>query len=206
MLTQNLSDFWDNLYSEGKDYWNFKKSTPALLKFFEHPSCPKSGSVLVPGAGFGYDAEAWAKKGHPVLAVDFSPTAVDELDSLIRKHSNLKSLDLDLFELSPHDEKKGGEQFDIIYEYGTFSAIHPGRRDEYFEVWHKMLKDDGIVIALFYPLMSGDTFKGPPHSTTEGELMARLSGVFDLVEKIPAQESFPNRENKEEFWILKKST
>ncbi|HHX15253.1 MAG TPA: thiopurine S-methyltransferase, partial [Fibrobacter sp.] len=47
MLTQNLPDFWDALYSEGKDYWNFKKATPALLKFFEHPSCPKTGSVLV---------------------------------------------------------------------------------------------------------------------------------------------------------------
>ena len=21
MLTQNLPDFWDNLYAEGKDYW-----------------------------------------------------------------------------------------------------------------------------------------------------------------------------------------
>ena len=64
MLTQNLPEFWDNLYAEGKDYWNFKKATPALLEFFKHPSCPAEGSVLIPGAGFGYDAEAWALRGH----------------------------------------------------------------------------------------------------------------------------------------------
>lgn len=204
MLTQNLPDFWDALYSEGKDYWNFKKATPALLKFFEHPSCPKTGSVLVPGAAFGYDAEQWAIKGHDVLAVDFSPTAADELDRLSRKYKNLKSLDLDFFDLSPKDSKKGGQLFDIIYEYSTFSAIHPGRRDEYFEVWYKMLKDDGVIISLFYPLVEGNTFQGPPHSTTEGELMARLGGIFDVIEKIPAEDSLPNRSGKEEFWILKK--
>ncbi len=147
MLTQNLPDFWEQFYMEKKAYWDLKKATPALQEFFTHPSCPASGNVLIPGAAFGYDAEAWALRGHQVLAVDFSPTAVDELDRLSRKHKNFKSLDLDLFELSPKDPKKGGAQFDIIYDYCTFSAIHPGRRDEYLEVWYKMLKDDGIIIA-----------------------------------------------------------
>ena len=204
MLTQNLPEFWDNLYVEGKDYWNFKKATPALLEFFKHPSCPATGSVLIPGAGFGYDAEAWAERGHEVLAVDFAPTAVDELDHLSRKHKNLHSLDLDLFSLSPKDAKRGGQLFDIVYDYGAFSAIHPGRRDEFFEVCYKMLKDDGLFICLMCPLMNGKTLQGPPHCTSEGELMARLGGVFDVVERIPAVNSIPGREGKEEFWLMKK--
>lgn len=204
MLTQNLPDFWENLYSEGKDYWNLKGATPALKEFFKHKSCPAQGNVLVPGAGRGFDAEAWALRGHDVLAVDFCPTAVDALDSLSRKHKNLKALDLDLFELSPKDAKKGGQQFDIIYEYCCFSAIHPGRRDECFEVWYKMLKDDGVVIAFFYPLMMGNTMQGPPHCTTEGELMARLGGIFDIAEKIKPNKSVDPRKGKEEIWLLKK--
>ena len=162
MLTQNLPDFWDNLYAEGKDYWNLKKVTPALTEFFKHPSCPATGSVLVPGAGFGYDAEAWALRGHDVLAVDFAPSAVDELDHLSRKHKNLRSLDLDLFSLSPKDDKRGGQLFDIVYDYCCFTAIHPGRRDEFFEVCYKMMKDDGLLILFLYPLMNGKTLQGPP--------------------------------------------
>ena len=204
MLTQNLSEFWENLYTEHKDYWNLKKATPALLDFFKNPVCPQTGSVLVPGAGFGYDAEAWAERGHEVLAVDFAPTAVDELDRLSRKHENFKSLDLDLFELNPKDPKKGGQQFDIIYDYCTFTAIHPGRRDECFEVWQKMLKDDGIVIAFFYPFLNGNSLQGPPHPTSEGELMARLDGIFDIAERMPVKDSIPTRKGKEEIWILKK--
>ena len=204
MLTQNLPEFWDNLYADGKDYWNFKKATPALLEFFKHPSCPATGSVLIPGAGFGYDAEAWAERGHEVLAVDFAPTAVDELDHLSRKHKTLRSLDLDLFTLTPKDPKRGGQQFDIVYDYCTFSAIHPGRRDEFFEVCYKMLKDDGVLILFLYPLMNGKTLQGPPHATSEGELMARLGGVFDVVERIKPVNSIQGREGKEEIWLLKK--
>ncbi len=104
--------------------------------------------------------------------------------------------------MSPKDPK-GGQLFDIIYEYGTFSAIHPGRRDEYFEVWYKMLKDDEVIISLFYPLVNGNTFQGPPHCTSEGELMARLGGIFDVIEKIPAQNEKHQIELKEELQFTK---
>ncbi len=204
MLTQNLPDFWESMYSNSKDYWNFGKPTPALLEFFEHPLAPKSGSVLLPGAAYGYDAEAFAKRGYDVLAVDFCPTAVDALDKLSRNYKNLRSLDLDLFSLSPKDPKKGGQTFDMIYEYGTFSAIHPGRRDEFFEVCYKMMKDDGLLVSLMSPISNESTMQGPPHPTSEGELMARLDGIFDVVERIPVTNSVPGREGKEEFWLLKK--
>ena len=208
MLTQNLSEFWENLYSEGKDYWDLKEPTPALLEFFKHKQCPakpKKGSVLVVGAGRGHDAAAWAARGHEVVAVDFCPTAVDALDSLQRKTKNLKALDLDLFELSPKDAKKCGQTFDFVYDYCCFTAIHPGRRDELIEVWHKMLKPDGIVIAFFYPLTNGNTMQGPPHCTTEGELMARLDGIFDVVARIKPTTSIKARAGKEEIWLLKKA-
>ncbi len=205
MLTQNLPEFWENLYIEHKDYWNLGKATPALLDFFNNPLCPQTGSVLVPGAGFGYDAEAWAKRGHEVLAVDFGPSAVDELDRISRRLENFKSLDLDLFELNPKNPKKGGQQFDIVYDYCTFTGIHPGRRDECFEVWQKMLKDDGVVIAFFYPFLNGNTLQGPPHPTSGGELMARLGGIFEVVERVAVNDSIPARKGKEEIWILKKA-
>ena len=200
MLTQNLPDFWEKLYHDGKDEWDLKGVTPALNSFFESEDCPKEGRVLVPGAGKGHDAEAWALKGYETLAVDFCPTAVDSLDSLSRKYENFKAVDEDLFELDP---KKLG-QFEIIYEYCCFSAIHPGRRDEYFEVWYKMLKDDGLIISIFYPINPGSTMEGPPHTTTEGELMARMGGIFDVVKRIPITNSANGREGQEEIWLLKK--
>jgi hypothetical protein len=52
--------------------------------------------------------------------------------------------------------------------------------------------------------MNGKTLQGPPHATSEGELMARLDGVFDVVERIKPTGSIAGREGKEEIWLLKK--
>ena len=52
--------------------------------------------------------------------------------------------------------------------------------------------------------MNGKPLQGPPHATSEGELMARLGGVFDVVERIKPTNSIPGREGKEEIWLLKK--
>lgn len=200
MLTQNLSEFWERLYSEGNDNWDLGKTTPMLEEFFKSPQYPGTGRILVPGAGRGYDALAWAEKGHETVAVDFCPTAVDALENLSRNCKKLTAVDQDIFELSPDDVG----QFDYIYEYCCFSAIHPGRRDEYFEIWTKMLKDDGRVLAFFYPLTNGNTMQGPPHCTTEGELMARLDGLFEVEATFPIKGSLPEREGEEELWVLKK--
>lgn len=202
MLTQNLPEYWEDLYKTKKDgWWDLGKVTPLLEEFFKHPSCPKTGRVLVPGAGRGYDAAAWAARGHETLAVDFSGTAYAALSALSEKQRKLSVLNIDLFELSP----KSTEPFDIIYEYCCFNSIHPGRRDEYFEVWDKMLTPNGVVIAAFYPLIRSTALDGPPHPTSEGELMARLDGVFDLHEKVIPKQSVKERAGKEEIWLLKKA-
>ncbi len=200
MLTQNLPEYWEDLYKTKKDVWDLGKVSPILEEFFKSETCPKTGRVLIPGAGRGYDAAAWAQRGHETLAVDFSQTAYAALTALTEKQRKLTVLNIDLFELSP----KSTQPFDIIYEYGCFNSIHPGRRDEYFEVWDKMLTPDGIVIAAFYPLIRSTSLEGPPHPTSEGELMARLDGVFDLQEKIIPKKSIKERTGKEEIWILRK--
>ena len=201
MLTQNLPEYWENLYQTSKDAWELGKVSPILTEFFKHPSCPKKGRVLVPGAGRGFDAAAWAERGHDTVAVDFAQTAFDTLTSVASKHPKLSALKIDLFEMNP----KSTEPFDIVWEYGCFSAIHPGRRDEYFEVWEKMLSPGGIVIAAFFPMIRGTSLGGPPHPTSEGELMARLDGVFDITERIVPKKSMPDRVGKEEIWLLKKA-
>lgn len=201
MLTQNLPDYWERLYNNGDDTWDLGKTTPALEAFFKDSQCPAKGRVLVPGAGRGWDAKAWSQRGHDTVAVDFSATAVDSLDSLTRQLPNFTALDLDLFELDPTKHGK----FDIIYEYRCFSSIHPGRRDEYFEVWQRMLKEDGLIIAFLYPLCFDNPMEGPPHSTSEGELMARIDGIFDLEAQIDITNSAEGREGLEKIWLLRKA-
>ena len=206
-LTPNVPQFWEKLYAEGKDIWTFGKAAPPLLDFFKSPLCPKSGDVLIPAAGKGFCAEAWAKRGYNTVAVDFCPTAVDYLELLTDKYDNLTVLNMDIFLLDPHDEKRCGRKFDIIYDYCGFNSIHPGRRDECVEMWHKMLKDDGLVIGFFGPLSDkgGEGQEAvPPYSISRSELEVRLEGSFDIKKKIIPKRGFKTRIGREEIWLLRK--
>jgi len=204
-LTPNISQYWEMLYEQGLDEWDLGEATPALLDFFEHPSCPKSGDVLVPAAGKGWDAEAFAKRGHNVLAVDFCPSALDSMEQLANNNSNLEALNLDMFLLSPCEEKRGGKKFDIIYDYFGFNSIQPGRRDEYVEMWLKMLKDDGFLIGFFCPLCEEKYGYEPPYSISSKELEARFNGIMEIEERIVPRKSIASRVGKEEIWLLRKT-
>jgi hypothetical protein len=67
-----------------------------------------------------------------------------------------------------------------------------------------MLRPGGLVIAVFHPLIKSTSLDGPPHPTSEGELMARLDGVLDIEERIVPKKSVPERAGKEEIWLLRK--
>jgi len=202
-LTPNIPQYWEMLYEQGKDDWDLGGATPALLEFFEHPNCPKNGDVLVPGAGRGWDAEAWAKRGHNVTAIDFCSSAFDILEKLSDKINNLTALNTDMFLLNP-----SGKKFDIIYDYCSFNSIHPGRRDEYIEMLLRMIKDDGLVIGFFFPLNNERLKDEPPYSISKSELEVRFSGMFKIEDKImpkkSAKDKTCDRKGMEEIWLLRK--
>ncbi len=201
MITQNLSIYWDRLYQKEHPEWILKEEHPNFQNLFEFKELfSKSGRVLVPGAGYGYDAVAWAKKDYNVLAVDFSQPAYSKLLEWVKDLPNLSAIKLDIFEINPQNT----QPFDIIYESGCFSALHPGRRDEYFEIWEKMLKDDGVIIAHFNNLPHAN-MEGPPHSSTNTELSARLDGIFDVIKKILVKSPRQFFQGEQEIWFLKKA-
>jgi len=207
-LTPNIPQYWEMLYEQGKDNWDLGKATPALLDFFKHPQCPKDGDVLVPGAGRGWDAEAWAKRGHNVIAIDFCSYAFDTLEKLSDKMNNLTALNTDMFLLNPSEKKVSGKKFDIIYDYFSFNSIHPGRRDEYIEMLLRMIKDNGLVIGFFCPLNDERYGDNPPYSISREELEVRFNGMFNIENKIVPQnsatDSMGNRAGIEEIWLLRK--
>ena len=203
-LTPDAPQYWETLYEQGLDHWDLGEATPALLEFFEHPSCPKTGDVLVPAAGKGWDAEAFAKRGYNVLAVDFCPSALDSLEQLASGNSNLAILNLDMFLLNSCEERRGGKKFDIIYDYFGFNSIHPSRRDDYVEMLLRVIKDDGLLIGFFCPLCNEKYGCNPPYNISSKELEARFSEIMEIKERITPGKSVESRVGKEEIWLLRK--
>ena len=65
-----------------------------------------------------------------------------------KENVKLKIIEQDIFSLIPEHQNK----FDYIIEQTCFCAIHPSRRQEYERLVKKLLKPDGLLIGLWFPL------------------------------------------------------
>jgi methyl halide transferase len=177
------SDFWDGLYAEGQDGWELGSPAPALEAWLDAGGTFGGPRVAVPGCGRGHDARLLARRGYQVTAFDFAEAAVAEA----RRLAAAEGVDMaveqrDVFTLA-RDHR---EAFDGVWEYTCFCAIDPGRRAEYADVLHAILKPAGLLLACFYPVREGRD--GPPFPVSREDIASALAGRFTvLTEGAPAR-------------------
>jgi len=155
------------------------------------------------GCGRGHDARLLAARGHAVWGFDFSPFALAEARRLTGAAAGraeggasprIAFEERDIFRLP---EAYPGF-FDLVWEYTCFCAIDPARRPEYVEAVRRILKSDGLLAALFYPLREGSG--GPPFPTTQGEICRLFEPHFAFLEAAVPAESIERRRGSE--WLV----
>ena len=158
-MTRSISSpkFWDDIYRNNKVGWDLRSPTPVFMRILKEKKIIQSGKILILGSGYGYDAIEAARKGFDVTAVDFS----DKANLFAQKMADDANLEIefittDFFNLTDQYSSK----FDVIYDYVTFCAIEPVRREEYVELLKKLLKTGGKFIALLFPVENREG--GPP--------------------------------------------
>ncbi len=194
----NSPSFWEENYRSGRTGWDLGMPTPVFQRLAESGKLPP-GKMLVICAGRGYDARLFARLGFQVTAVDFAEEAVKEMQSLVDPNISMEVMQADLFDLPVFMS----EEFDYILEYTCFCAIDPQRRAEYIQSVSSLLKQDGMYIALAFPI--GGRSGGPPFVVTPDELIEPLGERgFELISREVPEDSVPGREGIEELLILKK--
>ena len=175
-------DRWNQRYAEGTTGWDLGAEAHALKQLLaELPREPVH--VLVPGAGFGHDALAWAQHGAHVVAVDFAPLAVMGLkERAERAQVSLDAVEADLFALP---EAWDG-RFDVVWEQTCLCAIDPGRRGEYVHAMKRVLRPGGVLYAL---LWNHGREGGPPHDLPESVARELFRGAFEVKQVKPIQGS-----------------
>jgi hypothetical protein len=90
------------------------------------------------------------------------------------------------------------EAFDAVWEYTCFCAIDPGRRAEYAEVLHAILRPGGLLLACFYPLREGQD--GPPFPVSRADIARALAGRFTVLTEGAPVRSVERRRGLE--WLV----
>jgi len=194
----NTAEFWEACYETEMDNWDLGGPTPVFERIASE--IPK-GRICVIGCGRGYDAVTFAKAGFEVTAIDFAQTAVLASRENARKQEvEMTVLREDFFDLP--DELHG--QFDYVLEYTCFCAISPERRFEYDRVIWQLLKPEGKLLGLFFPLDKNVDEGGPPWGVNISELHALFSLHWNLESEEMPKESIEPRADREIMMIWKK--
>ncbi|GAB2265471.1 trans-aconitate methyltransferase 1 [Dionaea muscipula] len=151
---------WDRCWEEAMTPWDLGQPTPILLHLLQTDSIP-SGRTLVPGCGSGYDVIALACPERCVIGLDISDIAISKARELSSASPNGKYctfLKADFFHWNPT------ELFDLIFDYTFFCAIEPAMRPAWARHTSNLLKPDGELITLMFPI--DDHVGGPPYKAS----------------------------------------
>ena len=194
----NTPEFWEACYESEMDGWDLGGPTPVFQRLASE--LPK-GRICVIGCGRGYDAVTFAKSGFDVTAIDFTDNAISATKLNAEKANvNVNLIQEDIFNLPDNLHFS----FDYIMEYTCFCAISPDRRFEYDRVVWQLLKPEGQLLGLFFPLDKEVEDGGPPWGVDIMDLHKLFSLHWDLEEEKMPQESIEPRANREIFMRWKK--
>lgn len=189
--------YWSNIYeTELSPGWNLRKPAEALIDMLPRLKISRS-RILVLGCGEGHDAAFFAKAGHVVTAVDFSPQAIERGQKLYSELENLRFVQADIFKLPNEFD----QAFDVVFEHTCYCAVNPTKRKDLVKVWNRVLVSGGYLMGVFFTF---EKRQGPPYGGTEWELRQRLKSSYQPVFWGRWQTSIPSRKGKELFVYAKK--
>ncbi|XP_056172256.1 probable thiol methyltransferase 2 isoform X2 [Syzygium oleosum] len=153
-------DGWEKCWEQGLTPWDLGRPTPIIQQLHQMGALPK-GRALVPGCGSGYDVVSIACPDRSVVGIDISEIAIQRAIQLFSSSPNANHfifLKEDFFTWNPT------ELFDLIFDYTFFCAIEPEIRGAWAERMSELLRPDGELITLMFPI--SDHIGGPPYKVS----------------------------------------
>nr|XP_034899770.1 probable thiol methyltransferase 2 isoform X2 [Populus alba] len=201
LVATETSGGWEKCWEQGLTPWDLGHPTPIILHLHQTGALPK-GRALVPGCGSGYDVVAMACSERYVVGLDVSHTATEkaiELSSSLPNSSYFTFLKADFFTWHPP------ELFDLIFDYTFFCAIKPEMRSRWACKVQEMLKPDGELLTLIFPI--SDHVGGPPYKVSVSDYEEALHPMgFKAVTIVDNELAIEARKGREKFGRWRRDT
>jgi len=195
----NNPAFRDDIYQNDVTGWDLKSPTPVFKSILKERKFLKSGKLLILGSGYGYDAIEAVKQGFSVTAVDFSTYAIDTAKRNTEKNKvKIDFIAQDFFKLSVNY----ASYFDGVYDYVTYCAIDPDRREEYAKLVTELMKCGGVFIVLWFPVE--ERKGGPPFGINIEETEKIFSNYLKLELTLTREDTLKPRKGREILQIYRK--
>lgn len=167
--------FWDQRYRQRVTPWDYGAAPPGLEEWIAAFAGPRR--VLIPGCGTAYEVKAFIERGWDVLAIDYSPAAIEAAQAALGACAARVRL-ADFF------ASDFGAAFPVIYERAFLCALPPRMHAAYRDRVHALLTDDGVLAGYFF--VAPETGRGPPFAISDAHLKRLLESHFGLLEDRPS--------------------
>ena len=150
----------------------------------------RPGRAFIPGCGSGYEVKAFHAAGWQVMAIDFSPIAVERAKGLLGPLGELVVLG-DFFKY-PLD----GSSFDLVYERTFLCALPPKSWEDYAARMRQLIHPGGKLVGFF---LYGEESEPPPYPLTSTHAVELFERDFILTQDDSVSDSLPVFAGKERW-------
>ena len=204
-----MTEFWESSFRDKQEMWGFEPadSAIAIVDLFRKNGLTK---ILIPGFGYGRNAQLFNDNGFDVTGIEISKTAID----LAKKHygDHLKVYHGSVSAM-PFDQ----EIYDGIFCYALIHLLNQRERIKLINDSFNQLRPNGYMVFVAISKrdsqygegneISKDTFE-TKHGVTlyfcDSDSIAKEFGKFGLIEYKEIDEPAMNVENKpsRKFWQI----
>jgi SAM-dependent methyltransferase len=138
LATTAMTEFWEEAFKDKQEMWGFEPAKSAVLTkdfFVEH----KIKSVLIPGIGYGRNAQIFSDNGMTVTGIEISQTAID----LAQKHFGN---DLTIYHGSVTEMPFDDKLYDGIFCYGLIYLLDKDERKKLIKDCFNQLTENGFMV------------------------------------------------------------
>lgn len=131
-------EFWEASFIEKQEMWGFEPSTSAVMTkdFFIQKSVK---NILIPGIGYGRNAQIFRDSGITVTGIEISKTAIE----MARKHYGT---DMTIYHGSVTDMPFDNCQYDGIFCYALIHLLDSNEREKLIRDCYNQLSDNGYMV------------------------------------------------------------
>jgi SAM-dependent methyltransferase len=195
-----MTEFWESSFIEKQMMWGFEPSDSAILTkdFFLEKHVQE---ILIPGIGYGRNAQIFLENGMNVTGIEISKTAID----LARQNG----VHIQIYHGSVTEMPFDNKLYDGIFCYALIHLLNHRERKKFIADCYNQLKPDGHMIftavsqkAPMYgqgQQLSKDRFeimKGVKMFFYDSDSVKREFGPYGLIEFSEIDEPNKHMENK----------
>ena len=133
-----MTEFWEEAFKDKQEMWGFRPSKSTILAkdlFVEN----KVRTVLIPGIGYGRNAQIFRDNGMTVTGIEISQTAID----LSQKHFGN---DLIIYHGSVTEMPFDNNLYDGIFCYGLIYLLDRKEREKLIQDCYNKLTENGLMV------------------------------------------------------------